>query len=642
MEKARSSAALASAVALSLFHLYTGAFGTYIPMVQRPVHLAFAAFIVFLTTASPSFREKKLAFLWDALWASGGFAVCAYFSWNGPAIMARTPLVDPLSPFELTMGFLLIIVVLEGTRRSVGLPVAITAAVFLAYGYWGALFPGVLNHKGIPLDEMVDQMAFGDAGIFGTALGVSATYVVLFVILGAFFQHIGTANLFRDLSFALTSRQVGGPAKMAVIFSAFFGTISGSSVANVYGTGTITIPMMKKVGYEPEVAGGVEATASCGGQIMPPVMGAAAFIMAEFLGITYNRLMGHALVPAFLYFFSIGVMVHFHALKRNIRGIPAETPQSPLAFLVRKIHLLLPIVGLLYFLMAGYSTMRAALGGVLICIPVALWEMLRPPAKKEEEPLHPRAFIKALDDGGRWAVSMSMACAAAGIIIGTISQTGLGFAFVEIMLAFTGGTLIGTLVFCMLSVIILGMGMPTTVAYLMAVALAVPALTKHGLQPLVAHMFIFYFAVFANITPPVAIASYAGAAIAGGDFMKTSLWAIRLGVVALIIPYMFVYEPSLLALGDWGTILWSLLTATAGVIFLAAAAEGYLFAPMRKGPRAAMGLASLGLIYPGLLTDAIASAVIAAIAAANYRRRSVRAPSSRPETSPAGTLGPGT
>ena len=638
MERARSGAVLVFAVALSLFHLYTGAFGTYIPMVQRPVHLAFAAFIVFLSATSSPFRDKKLAFLWDALWAAGGFAVCVYFAWNGQAIMARTPFVDALSPFELTMGVLLIAVVLEGTRRSVGLPVTITAAVFLTYGYWGANFPGVLNHRGISFEEMVDQMAFGDAGIFGTALGVSATYVVLFVILGAFFQHIGTGNLFRDLSFALTSRQVGGPAKMAVLFSSFFGTISGSSVANVYGTGTITIPMMKKVGYEPEVAGGVEATASCGGQIMPPVMGAAAFIMAEFLGISYNRLMGHALIPAFLYFFSIGAMVHFHALQRGIRGIPAGTGEAPLAFLARRVHLLLPIAGLLYFLVGGYSTMRAALGGVLICIPVALWEMLRPSAG-QEEPLHPRAFLQALKDGGQWAVSMSMACAAAGIIIGTISQTGLGFAFVEIMLAFTGGTLIGSLVFCMISVIILGMGMPTTVAYLMAVALAVPALTKYGLQPLVAHMFVFYFAVFANITPPVAIASYAGAAIAGGNFTRTSLWAIRLAIAALIIPYMFVYEPSLLALGGWGAILWSLMTAVAGVVFLAAATEGYLFAPLGMAARVAMWLASLGLIYPGLITDVIASAVIIALAAGNYRRRPAWAPASSPEVTPAGSPG---
>ena len=507
------------------------------------------------------------------------------------------------------------LLVLEATRRATGWALPITAIVFLVYG---------LTIGNQPVGMMLDQLYLTTEGIFGIPLYVSATYVMLFILFGAFVERSGAGQLFMDFALALAGHTSGGPAKVAVITSSLFGTVSGSAVANVMTTGTFTIPLMMRTGYRPAFAGAVEAVASTGGQLMPPIMGAAAFVMAEFLGVSYLTVAGFALLPAVLYYLAVFMAVHFEAKRIGLVGLPKADLPRLREVLVERGHLFLPLVVIVAVLLAGYSAAFSALCGIGSVIPTT-W--LRASTRKT---FTLRAIIEALESGARNTLVVALACACAGIVIGTITLTGLGLAFTGVVLALSQNSLILALLLTMLAGILLGMGLPTTPAYIVQVALLVPALVKLGVQVEAAHLFVLYFAVLSAITPPVAMAVYAANGISRGTLMETSWAAVKLGLTGYIIPFMFVSAPSLLLMGDVPTMFSSALTATVGVICLAGGLHCYFFfGPARWWERVLLITAALVLIKPGWQSDLVGVVLIAVVSASQIWSRGARARASR-------------
>jgi TRAP transporter 4TM/12TM fusion protein len=555
--------------------------------------------------------------------------------------------VDPLSRGDLAFGILLTVLVLEGTRRTVGPALPVTALVFLAYAFAGPILPGALQHRGFSLELVMDQLYLSTEGIFGIPLAVSATYVILFVLFGAFLEKSGTGQLFTDAATALTGHTAGGPGKVACVSSGLFGTISGSAVANVMVDGWLTIPLMKRAGFRPAFAGAVEAVASTGGQIMPPVMGAAAFVMAEFLGVSYITIAKHALIPALLYYLAVFVAIHLEARRTGLRGLPREELPSLPRVLGTRGHLFFPVLIILGVMLAGYTAPYAALWALWATavlaahpalalplgalVPFGAWLAGQMPiswaaaaaaaavlAKGlwREPRLAWRPLLQALADGARNSLAVAAACASAGIVIGVIALTGLGLKFTGLVLTTARDALVPALLLTMVAGIILGMGMPTTPAYIVQAALLIPALIKLGVVPIAAHLFVFYFAIISAITPPVAMAVYAAAGISGSNLWQTGLAAMRLGATGFIVPFMFVYGPSLLFLGDWVTVGVTLVSAAVGVTALAAGLHGYLVRPLYRWERGVLGVAALLLIKPGLLTDLGGAALLAGVVAA--------------------------
>ena len=505
------------AIVMSSYHLYTGAFGAPEALLHRSIHLMFTMVLIFLLYP---FRKEKGAYisrLGDFVFLGISLGAILYIFLNYEYFITRYPYVHPLSPADMAVGILFVLALLEAARRSIGLAMPITAICFLIYAYIGPSLPGLMRHAGFNTEAIIDQLYMTTEGIFGIPLGVSATYVILFVIFGVFLEKSGTGQFFMELAAATTGKAAGGPGKIAVVASGLFGTISGSAVANVMVTGQFTIPMMKRTGFQPHFAGAVEATASTGGQIMPPVMGAAAFVMAEFMGIPYLTVCKHAIIPAILYYLSVFMAVHFEAVRTDLRGM-LEAPPRLAAVMLSRGHLLLPVAVMLYFLFEGYTPMYACIFSI--------------------------------------------------IIIGIVNLTGLGLKFTGFVLYLAGESLTPALLFTMIAGIILGMGLPTTAAYIVMAALLVPGLIKLGIVPIAAHMFAFYYAIISAITPPVALAVYAGAGLAGSNMWKTGLAAVRIGAPGFIIPFMFVYEPSLLFVGSLWEILSTFITATIGVVML--------------------------------------------------------------------------
>jgi TRAP transporter 4TM/12TM fusion protein len=444
-------------------------------------------------------------------------------------------------------------------------------------------------------------------GIFGPTLGVSAAYVILFVLFGAFMERTGIGRLFMDFALSLTGHTAGGPGKVAVVSSSLFGTVSGSAVANVLVDGPITIPLMKRSGFRPPFAAAVESVASTGGQIMPPIMGAAAFVMAEFLAVSYFQVTLWAIIPAILYYVAVFFAVHFEAKRAGLLGLPrSEIPRLGQVMRERG-HLFIPIFVILGGLIAGYSAPLCALAGTLSCIPVAL---LR---KSTRAGITWRTVWYALEDGAKNSIAVALACACAGIIIGVITITGAAINFTAIVVGLARDLLPLALVLTMLAGIVLGMGMPTTPAYIVMVSLLVPALIKLGAIPPAAHMFAFYFAILSAITPPVALAVYAAAGIAKANLWESGWAAVRVGAAGFIVPFMFVFETSLLLIGDWFTILTSFVSATIGVICLASGLHGYLFREIRLWERLFLLAAAVLLIKPGLITDLIGLVLLACV-----------------------------
>jgi TRAP transporter 4TM/12TM fusion protein len=585
-------------LSFSLFHLYTGVFGMLTAQLQRSIHLGFALALIFLLfPARKKDRGRKHKVAWyDVILAILGIVVGAYWPLFIDEIVMRA---GRLTEIDFYVGLLAVLLVLEATRRAVGLPITIIAIIFLAYAMYGPYMPAFLAHRGLDLERLVQTMFFTTEGILGTPLGVSATFIFLFLLFGSFLVKTGVGQYFNDLAVSLAGKRTGGPAKVAIFSSALQGTISGSSVANVVTSGSFTIPMMKKLGYKKEFAGAVEATASTGGQIMPPIMGAAAFLMVEFIGggITYWDIAKAAAIPALLYFSGVWIMTHFEAKRVGLRGLnDDEMPNRKEVF--KKIYLLLPILAVIVLLMSGMSVIRAALWSIVITIAVS---MIR-----KDTRINFRDAIDALVDGARTALGVAAATAAAGIIVGVVVKTGLGLKMANGLLDLSGGLLIPTLMLTMVAAIILGMGSPTTANYVITSTIAAPAIILLGVPDLSAHLFVFYFGIVADITPPVALAAFAAAGVSGGDPIKTGVNASKLAIGAFIIPYMFVLSPELLMIDTtWYYLIWVVFTALAGMMAIGAGVIGYWLRKLNPLERL-LGIAGgLMLIYPEGMTDII-------------------------------------
>jgi TRAP transporter 4TM/12TM fusion protein len=583
------------AVAFSCFHLYTGLFGVLAAQLQRSIHLSFAFALVFMLYP---FRTKKTSdrLAWyDFLFAAFATCVGLYLTFNYTRLMEAG---GDYAKFDYIVGAIGTLLTLEAARRVVGLPIVVIAGSFLFYSYFGAYFPGFLAHRGYSIERIVSHMYFTTEGILGIPLGVSATFIFLFVLFGAFLEKTGIGKLFIDISNAIAGWASGGPAKVAVITSALEGTVSGSSVANTVGSGSFTIPMMKKLGYRPEFAGAVEAAASTGGQIMPPIMGAAAFLMAEFIGMPYIDIAKAAAIPACLYFTGILLEVHFEAKRCGLRGLSrAEIPRF-IDVLKQRGHLFIPLFAIIYVLTEGFTPTYAALVGLGLSILAGL--------VKRETRMGPWDIIKALEAGARGALGVAIACATAGIIVGVVTLTGLGLKMANGLVDLAGGNLLLTLFFTMISSLILGMGAPTTANYVITSTIAAPALVKLGVPLLASHMFVFYFGIIADITPPVALAAYAGAGIAKADPFKTGVVASKLAVGAFIVPYIFVYNPAMLLIGTTPlNLVQNLITACGGMFGIGAAMIGYCLTNMTWWERALFAIAGLMLIDPATITDII-------------------------------------
>lgn len=477
-----------------------------------------------------------------------------------------------------------------------GLGLPVIAIVFLTYVFAGPHLPGILSHQGFTLMWAVDHIFFTTEGIWGIPAGVSATFIVMFIIFAAFLEQSKGGDFFIDLSLGLFGKARGGPAKAAIFASGFMGMLSGSAVANVVTTGAFTIPLMQRLGYSDRFSGAVESVASSGGQLMPPIMGAAAFIIAEFLGVPYIEVAAAAAVPAFLYYFSAFSMVHFEARRINLQGMKPEELPLIRKTLIYGFQFVLPVAVLVYLLVRGNSPMRAGLWAILITIVVSY--------VRADTRMTPKRILSALESGSKGAVQVAIACATAGIIIGVLTLTGLGMRFNSIILLISQGSLLLTLILTMFTSILLGMGLPTVAAYIIQVSLTVPVLTQNfGVHPLAAHFFIFYFAIISAITPPVALAAYAAAGISGADPLKTAITACRLGLAAFIVPYMFVYAPQLLLVGSTGKVIIATVTSMIGVVALAASVVGWLKTRASVPERVLLMGAALSLIKPGIYTD---------------------------------------
>ncbi|WP_404408756.1 TRAP transporter permease [Jeotgalibacillus malaysiensis] len=591
-------------IAFSVFQIYAAVTQSIPRQTLLSIHLGFALTLVFLLfpVSKKKVGHNKLTW-YDSILALLSIWVGAYYPLNEDRIVNT---IGSISPLDFWTGLIAILLVLEATRRAVGLPIMIIAVTFMAYALFGPQMPGFLRHRGLDLEGLVNTMFISSEGIFGTPLYVSATFIFLFLLFGAFLVKTGIGQYFNDLAVAFAGKAVGGPAKVAIFSSAMQGTISGSSVANVVTSGSFTIPMMKRLGYRKEFAGGVEAAASTGGQLMPPIMGAAAFLMVEFIGgVTYWEIAKAATIPALLYFAGIWIITHFEAKRIGLTGLPdSEIPKK--SVVLKKIYLLTPIFAVIFLLLDGNSIIRAALYSIVITILVS---MIR-----KDTRINIRKFFDGLADGARTALSVAVATACAGIIVGVVTRTGLGLKLANGLVDLSGGILLLTLFFTMFAAIILGMGSPTTANYVITATIAAPALILLDVPPLAAHLFVFYFGIVADITPPVALAAFAAAGVSGGEPIRTGINAAKLAIGAFIIPYMFVLSPQLLLIDtNAGEITLSVVTALAGMTAIGAAVIGYWYRPVHPIERVLALTAGLMLIYPEGITDLLGAGLFVAL-----------------------------
>jgi TRAP transporter 4TM/12TM fusion protein len=583
-------------VVLSLFHLYTAGFGVLLALKQRAVHLGLVLVLIFmLYPFKKRVKESKPLMVLDFILAGLGFIVSFYLIFNYEALVGRAGLYNNL---DYLMAILAIGLVLEAARRVVGWELPAISALFLIYAYFGQQMPGVLAHRGYSLSRIASHMYFTTEGIFGIPLGVSATYVFLFLLLGAFAKRTGLGDLFIDLAMALTGRTSGGPAKAAVVSSGFMGSISGSSVANTVTTGSFTIPLMKRVGYKPHFAAAVESAASTGGQIMPPIMGAAAFIMAEFIGVPYLQIAKAAILPAILYYLAVGLMVHFEAKKLGLKPMPKDEVPKISEVLKTRGHMLLPLISIFYFLFSGYTPLKAAFIGIVLAYVLSFL--------REDTRMSWQDLIDTLEEGAKSALGVAIACAAVGFIVGVTTLTGLGLKFTTIVVAFANGNLFLALFLTMIACTILGTGLPTTATYIVLAAMAAPALIELGVPILAAHLFVLYFGVVADLTPPAALAAYAGAGIAGSNPLKTGLTAVLLAISGFVVPFIFAYSPELLLIdAQLPQLLLIVTSSVCGVFALAAGVLGYLKRRTTIVEQILLLSSALGLLIPHLATDIV-------------------------------------
>ncbi|MCH7320335.1 TRAP transporter permease [Solibacillus sp. MA9] len=594
-------------LAFTLFQVYTAIFGQFPAQIQRTVHLGFALVFVFLLFPAVRKLSKKSIPFYDYLLALVSIFVGSYWVLNYDRLVQS---LGKLETLDFYVGLLAIILVLEAARRAVGLPIAIIAVLFLLYAFYGPYMPEFMAHRGQSLDGIVNLMYFSTDGILGTPLAVSSTFIFAFLLFGAFLVKTGVGQYFNDLAISVAGKLVGGPAKVAIFSSALQGTISGSSVANVVTSGSYTIPMMKRLGYNKNFAGAVEASASTGGQLMPPIMGAAAFLMVEFIGrnITYWDIAKAAAIPALLYFTGIWIMTHFEAKRLGLRGLKdEEMPDRSHVF--KKIYLLIPIVLIIVLMVSGVPVIHAALYGIISCVVVGV---INPDVK-----FGVKEFVDSLVEGARSAIAVAAATACAGIIVGVVVKTGLGLSLANSLVKLAGGSILLTLFFVMIASLILGMGAPTTANYVITSTIAAPAIiallapdVPASAAPIVivlsAHFFVFYFGIIADITPPVALAAFAASGISGGDPIRTGFNSAKLAIAAFIIPYMIVFSPALLMIDvTIGEVVWVVISAIMGMIAIGAGVIGYWYRKINVIERLVLVAAGLAMIYPESLSDTI-------------------------------------
>ncbi len=607
----------ALAITFSVFQLYTAIFGVLDAMIQRSIHLSFGLCLIFLLYPTRKKWSRSSLHPLDAVLSVFGVLAPMYIVANYQSLVGRA---GQTTAFDLVAGIIGILLVLEAARRVVGLPMIIVALVFITYAFVGPYIPGKLAHRGARLDTLVQHLYFTTEGIFGIPLGVSSTFIFLFILFGAYLERTGLGQLFIDLANSVAGWAAGGPAKEAVLSSALMGTVSGSSVANVVGTGSFTIPMVKKLGYKPEFAGAVEATASTGGQLMPPIMGAAAFLMAEFTNIPYSRIIAAAAIPALLYYFGVWSGVHYEAKKLGLRGLKREDLPKLKTILLERGHLIIPLIAIVYLLVTGFTPMQAALWALILSI---LSSMLRKSTR-----IKPIEIIKGLEAGARGALGVIAATACAGIIIGVVTLTGLGLKLGSVLVDIANGNLVITLFFTMITSILLGMGVPTTANYVITSTIAAPAIImilaqKAGLDPnqvapayimLPAHMFAFYFGIIADVTPPVALAAFAGAGIAKANPMKTGIIATKLAIAAFLVPYIFVLNPQMLLFNVTPVgLIWMLVTSLIGITAVSAGVSAWFRTTMTWPERILAFIGGLLMIDPGLVTDVIGIVLCAGV-----------------------------
>jgi len=596
------------AIAWSVFQLYTAGTGFYPEMIQRPVHLVFALSLVFLIypARGPARGKEGQTFWGDVAWYDlllSGLSLVggAHLVWNYERLVSRMHFVDPLDPLDIVIALLLIGLTLEACRRVVGWSLPTLASLFLVYQLLGPWMPGLLRHTGISLSDLAEQQALAVQGLFGIPTGVISNYVFYFILFAAFMEVSGGGQLFIDLAFRLTGTRRGGPAKGAIVGSSLMGTISGSAVANVSATGVFTIPLMKQAGYPARFAGAVEAVASTGGQLMPPIMGSAAFIMAEMVGIPYLQVALVATIPALAYYVAIFLMVDLKAKQEGLLGLkPEDLPD--LAKVRSRLVLLLPMGVLVYYIFAGYSLQWAAFMATVAVVAASLFNR----ATRSS----PSDILKALEMGARRAVGVTVPAAAAGVVVGVVSYTGLGLKFSSLIIAASGGYLVPALVLIMLGCIIMGMGMPTSGSYIMGAILMAPALQKMGVPIIPAHLFVLYFCALSMVTPPVALASYVAAGISGAGIMETGWQAFKLSLAGFIIPYAFVFNPAIVLQGDWSEIAVTSGSLLIGVLALSGAIIGHLSRPNRWWETPCLWVSAFLLIAPELITDGIGLGVL--------------------------------
>lgn len=596
-----------SCVMLSLFHLYTAWQGALVTLMQRAVHTTVILALVFILYPFGKKSSRKKPSIID--WILSVVSIClgAYIILNYNALVLRAGMPNTT---DVVLGIMMIVIMLEGARRIVGKEIVILAIIFLLYAYFGNKLPNIIAHRGYSIKSISEYMYLTTEGIFGIAIGVSSTYIFLFILFGSFLQQSGMGQFFNDLAMAIAGSSKGGPAKVAVVSSGFLGSINGSAVANVVTTGAFTIPLMKKIGYDKEFAGAVEAAASCGGQILPPVMGAAAFIMAEYLGIAYIKIAICAIIPAVLYYLGVITIIHLRASKDGLEGLPKEELPKVSQVLKERGYLLIPLVALVYLLINGRTPINAAFFSIVITVLLTIIVRV---IKKETKGLF-IDIINALENGARTALGVAISCAVVGIIIGVATMTGFGLKLAGAILFLGKGNLFFTLFFTMIACIVLGMGLPSIPAYIITATMAAPALAKMGVQPLVSHMFVFYFGMLANLTPPVALAAFAGAGIAGGNPAKTGFQAVKLALAGFVVPYIFAFSPQLLMIDStpFTTIL-AVITAIVGVIALGSSVEGYMIEKLNFVFRIGMGASAILLMIPGLSTDIIGLIIFAGV-----------------------------
>ncbi|GAA1856601.1 TRAP transporter permease [Brevibacterium marinum] len=591
------------AVGLSVYQIYYALFGGPPTLVHRGIHVGAILVLCFAVQRFRLGEVRKTPPWYDWLFIVGSVAIAVYL---GLVFEKLTVSGGRFETIDVVFSSICLLLVLEAARRVTGPVLPILAVLFIVFDYYGRSMPGLFRHRGYDLDRIVTFMYESTEGIFSTAIGVSSTYIFLFILFGAILQKSGMGQFFNDIAMALAGQARGGPAKVAVLASGFLGSINGSAIANVVTTGAFTIPMMKRVGYQRNFAGAVESAASVGGQIMPPIMGAAAFIMAETLGVPYTQIVLVAIVPAVLYYLAILIQVHLRATSQGLSGISRENLPAVMDVMKERGHLLVPLLFLLYMLFfSGTTILFAAVTTIFVTIAAAM--------VRKSTRMSPLDIIHALRDGAITAVSVAVACACVGIIVGVATQTGFGVKLAGAIVTIGGGYLLPTLLLTAVACIILGMGLPSIPAYIIVSTMAAPALIQLEVPALAAHLFVFYFGLFANITPPVALAAFAAAGLSGGSPMRTGFLAMRLALGGLIVPFVFVYQPELLMLDGtaWDTVRATVILLI-GVTLIAVAAEGHLFIPLPVWLRITIVVGAIGLVTPSHLYDLIGAVVAAA------------------------------